>query len=312
MTNRILEPIARLARSAFSRLVPSPPVMGWMEFSRQEDFDRFRASAAGEFVRRAGVSRALQSNDHQFTVPGYCWVCGRESRFNVTYEYAYYVDGVLTPNWREHLRCPRCDLISRVRATVHFLEERILSQLKSPSIYITEQNTPLYRLLASRYSKVVGSEYLGDAVAFGQKNANGFRNESLTRLTFDANTFDCVVALEVLEHIPVYGRALEEIRRVLRPGGFLMLSVPFLPGDYDTLVRATVEDDGTIKFLLPPEYHGDPVQDAGCLAYYQFGWDILEHLRGAGFVGVCAIPVWSEQFAYLADNLFFFIARKNA
>ncbi|MBY0493894.1 MAG: class I SAM-dependent methyltransferase [Cyanobacteria bacterium] len=40
------------------------------------------------------------------------------------------------------------------------------------------------------------------------------------------STFDLVIASEVLEHVPHLERALSEIRRVLRPGGKALLTVP--------------------------------------------------------------------------------------
>jgi len=45
--------------------------------------------------------------------------------------------------------------------------------------------------------------------------------------------FDLVLLLEVLEHVPEPARALAEIRRVLRPGGCLIGSTPFLLGIHD-------------------------------------------------------------------------------
>ncbi|MEO2151351.1 MAG: methyltransferase domain-containing protein [Thermococcus sp.] len=45
-------------------------------------------------------------------------------------------------------------------------------------------------------------------------------------LEFPANSFDVYIAIEVIEHIPDYTRALREAYRVLRPGGgFFMQSV---------------------------------------------------------------------------------------
>lgn len=45
-------------------------------------------------------------------------------------------------------------------------------------------------------------------------------------LPFTDSSFDCVIASEVLEHIPDDDLALCEITRVLRPGGCLAVSVP--------------------------------------------------------------------------------------
>ena len=42
-------------------------------------------------------------------------------------------------------------------------------------------------------------------------------------LLFEPNTFDLVVLLETLEHVIDYPRALREIHRVLRPGGYLFI-----------------------------------------------------------------------------------------
>jgi SAM-dependent methyltransferase len=58
------------------------------------------------------------------------------------------------------------------------------------------------------------------------------------RLPFAAGAFDAVMILEVLEHVPEEHEAMREANRVLRPGGRLFLSVPFVyplhdrPHDY--------------------------------------------------------------------------------
>jgi SAM-dependent methyltransferase len=45
------------------------------------------------------------------------------------------------------------------------------------------------------------------------------------KLPFDDGTFDCVHSFGVLHHIPDVGAVLEEIRRVLKPGGVLLTAV---------------------------------------------------------------------------------------
>ncbi|MFQ5568191.1 MAG: class I SAM-dependent methyltransferase [Rhodothermales bacterium] len=64
-----------------------------------------------------------------------------------------------------------------------------------------------------------------------------------------SETFDTVVATEVLEHLYEPQRAVEEIRRLLKPGGVCLLSTRFIY-----------------------EYHADPRD------YYRFTQDALRHL----------------------------------
>ncbi len=47
-----------------------------------------------------------------------------------------------------------------------------------------------------------------------------------TALSFEDHSFDAVTMFDVLEHIPNHHKAVAEARRVLRPGGFLLLSAP--------------------------------------------------------------------------------------
>jgi SAM-dependent methyltransferase len=50
---------------------------------------------------------------------------------------------------------------------------------------------------------------------------------SITAMIFDTATFDCVLCSEVLEHVQDDLKALSEMRRVLKPGGTLVVTVPF-------------------------------------------------------------------------------------
>ncbi|HUJ04506.1 MAG TPA: methyltransferase domain-containing protein [Streptosporangiaceae bacterium] len=47
-----------------------------------------------------------------------------------------------------------------------------------------------------------------------------------TRLPFPDGAFDTVIAAEVLEHLPADQKAMDEIARVLRPGGTVAVTVP--------------------------------------------------------------------------------------
>ena len=62
-------------------------------------------------------------------------------------------------------------------------------------------------------------------------------------LSFRDASMDLVAAFEVIEHIPDTERFLSEIARVLKPEGYLVLSLPFLYGrhDFQDFYRWTAE-----------------------------------------------------------------------
>ena len=77
-----------------------------------------------------------------------------------------------------------------------------------------------------------------DAAALGRVKARHRGNKNLhcvvtlvDRLPFRHGGLDTVVLLEVLEHLTDDAAAIREIRRVLAPGGKLVLSVPVPPGE---------------------------------------------------------------------------------
>jgi SAM-dependent methyltransferase len=55
------------------------------------------------------------------------------------------------------------------------------------------------------------------------------RNLNLTKLACPDASFDCVVALSVIEHVPNVERALSEMYRVLAPGGRMLVTTDCTP-----------------------------------------------------------------------------------
>ncbi|MEM9598181.1 MAG: class I SAM-dependent methyltransferase, partial [Acidobacteriota bacterium] len=132
------------------------------------------------------------------------------------------------------------------------------------------------------------------------------------RLSFGDQSFDLVVSFDVLEHVPAYLTAFDEILRVLSPGGTLYFTVPFRVDRGDNLVRARLAADGSVEHLLEPEYHGDPLVEEGCLAFYHYGWQLLDDLRSLGFVDVALTVYWSQWFGYLGRDQLVLTAAKPA
>ena len=236
------------------------------------------------------------------TLAGYCWVCSRPRRFAYDRKYS---DGVHI-NWRERLVCPGCRLNNRLRLSAQAIGR---SFPRTEAVYLTEQVTPLAKYLSKSYRSLIGSEYLGDGLPPGAISASGTRHEDVTRLSFGKDAFDCVLSFDVLEHVPDYSRALAEFRRVLRNRGKLLLSVPFALLSENNIVRARQAADGSVEHLLPPEYHGDPVDpQRGILCYYHFGWELLHDIEKAGFRDAHIDAYWSLEYGHIGDEQLLIVA----
>lgn len=51
--------------------------------------------------------------------------------------------------------------------------------------------------------------------------------QSLTNLSFRDNSYDAAICSEVIEHIPNHEDAITELSRVIKPGGKIVLTVPY-------------------------------------------------------------------------------------
>ncbi len=286
-------------------------LMGRVRFARPDSLKVTALSSYQDYLQhcalnqqllktRAEAEMSLLKDSEPFTVTGYCYPCRRPQEFAVDYQYGSEASGRRTPNWRESLICA-CGLNNRLRASIQLFDLFCNPHL-TDRIYITEQTTPMYRWLESHYNNIFGSEYLGEQIPFGQMTPQGVRNESLTRLTFSDSYFDHIISFDVLEHIPDPEKALRECHRCLKPGGCLLLSVPFVVSAEQTLVRARLSAAGDIEHLHAPEFHGDPLSNAGCLCFYHFGWDLLDTLRQVGFSQAKVLLYWSKELGYLGGE----------
>jgi len=104
----------------------------------------------------------------------------------------------------------------------------------------------------------------------------------LTALPYPDADFDVVIANHVLEHIAEETRALAEIRRVLRPNGFAMLSVPIAQK-----LAKTREDPAAVA----PDSRERLFGQSDHLRLY--GRDYAQRLARAGFT----VELWDGHLA---------------
>jgi SAM-dependent methyltransferase len=196
-----------------------------------------------------------------------------------------------------------------MRAAVHLLE-KMNGLDRDCAIFMTEQTTPLFHCVRTRFPHTTGSEFIDASASLGAVNGAGVRNEDLTQLTFASGQFDWVLCFEVFEHIPQFQRAFAECARILKPGGRMLFSTPFDAMSASNVIRARMRADGQIDYLLPPEYHGDPIRAKGILAFQVFGWEMLTQVCDAGFSSASALLYRSRDFGYLGGKQIQFLATK--
>lgn len=284
-----------------------------MRIEAYRGLPEWEAFAAREGERLAAEAEAVRAHKDSLPasgVAGHCIVCGAMRQFMGPEA----IMGEET-SFRETLACQACNGISRHRAALAVLHQA-LPGAEQARVYITEQATPLFIALSRRMHRLVGSEFVPELRRRLRLSlwmwANGYRGfaryQDVTSLSFRDASMDAVVSLEVLEHVPDYPQALREFARVLRPGGVLVLTVPFTAASAPTETIARVRDDGSIEHLVAPEYHGDPLSH-GVLCFHHLGWDLLDSMRGAGFSEAEAVRV-SDPAQGVPEPLWLFRARR--
>ena len=80
--------------------------------------------------------------------------------------------------------------------------------------------------LLSQFGKAEGVDISTDALAFCRERGLEVKAGAAEDLPYEAGTFDLVTALDVVEHLDDDVAGLREMRRVLRPGGRILIFVP--------------------------------------------------------------------------------------
>jgi len=79
-----------------------------------------------------------------------------------------------------------------------------------------------------RYGNVRGIDTSEEAVEYNRERGREVSLAAVESIPFADNSFDLVLALDVIEHVPDDLQALRELFRTLRSGGSLLVTVPAL------------------------------------------------------------------------------------
>lgn len=173
-------------------------------------------------------------------------------------------DRFLPHRGRAYAKCPRCGSLERHRVLWLFLErETELFWRPGSMLHIA----PEYALLR-RLERVEGLRYLSGDL----DSALADVELDLLDLPFESESFDWLICNHVLEHVADDRRALAEINRVLKPGGWAILMCPV-----DHRRARTLED----PVVSSPRERHRVFGQADHVRLY--GRDYADRLAAAGF-----------------------------
>lgn len=157
----------------------------------------------------------------------------------------------------EFASCPRCGSVGRDRFLFWSFVSRTPPSLRVRLLETSPRMGEDYRRAMARWFTYTCSD-------FDERAHAGQVRIDLQDIDLPDGSLDVLVTPHVLEHVPDTDRALDEIHRVLAPGGRMYLQVPLLQG-----ITAPPTE---------PEFHGDDTP-----VFWRFGPDLAPRLREHGF-----------------------------
>jgi SAM-dependent methyltransferase len=143
-------------------------------------------------------------------------------------------------NNRPKAECPFCLSLERHRLLYLFFKSNPAFSDSSKKLLHIAPEKCLQPFLRAAF----GANYTaGDKFTEGYSGyAKDTINLDVTALKFPDNSFDILICNHVLEHVPEDRKAMSEVRRVLKPGGFAILQVPIDVGRPTTFEDPNITD----------------------------------------------------------------------
>jgi SAM-dependent methyltransferase len=183
-------------------------------------------------------------------------------------------------NPRQNALCPGCLSLERHRLIWLYLKERTnFFTTKLKILHVAPE-----ACFIKRFEKQHGENYITADIESPLAKVK----MDIHKIPFETNSFDVVLCNHVLEHVDDDIQAMREIHRVLKPGGFSILQVPFFhPIAHTTFEDKSITDRREREKLFGQDDH-----------VRKFGRDYPKRLQKAGLKAV------EDQFVNeLGDDL---------
>ena len=191
------------------------------------------------------------------------------------------IGGGIRPNGR----CPKCFSLDRERQIVVVLNELGLDKTSVVLHVAPEKNLNVFVR-----KTITQNVHECDLFPEYYRWADNITKQDLTKLTYQANTFDLILCNHVFEHIPQDAIAFAELHRVLKPGGYAILQIP-----YSEAIEETEEDLENFDPLYQLQRFGQRTH----VRIYQKD-DYIKRAEASGLVSKFRSPEDLKKHAHLA------------
>ncbi len=196
---------------------------------------------------------------------------------------------------RANAQCPSCRSLERTRLIYQFIKDKALIQPNTRLLHIAPE-----QCLYDVFKQQLGNDYIpADKFEVGYSYPSDTSNVDITSLPFEDGSMDMVIAIHVLEHVQDDAKALQEIYRVLKKGGYAILQVP-----YEQSREHTYEDAS----ITSPEARKQHFGQSDHVRIY--GRDYINRFRAPGFSVQYADYVQSipeqlkERYVFKKEEIF--------
>ncbi|MDD5730437.1 MAG: methyltransferase domain-containing protein [Candidatus Omnitrophica bacterium] len=228
-----------------------------------------------------------------------CPCCGGRLRKFLAHKQSSFIKGRLTDYSAKNEICPVCYSYSRHRFLLAFLKNHT-DTLKARLKLLHFAPEPGIGLFLKKQRNI---EYI--SCDYDPSKYPGTIKVDCTQMQFPDNTFDAVIISHVLEHIQEDVKALKELYRIIKPGGWATIAVPIY-GD-KTYEDSSLDHGGREKMYAWPDH------------VRLNGLDFKSKLTSAGFntyiytyADVPGKYIDREvQSPLLEDNKYIFFCRKD-
>ena len=181
--------------------------------------DRYHPICGATYIRVSSFCLSISLVGNRFICP----CCGWHFRKLLTYG--------LKP--RKNALCPSCGSLERHRL--------LWLYLKNKTNLFTSHLKVLHIAPEPVFQKFFKSMPNLDYISVDLNSRYAMLNMDITNITYEDCLFDVILCSHVLEHVGDDRKAMRELHRVLKPGGWAILQVPFLS------VLETTHEDANIK-----------------------------------------------------------------